>query len=222
MAYSINSPNLPSYVKSKSEAIRKRWVALFNEAHKKYSEDRAFLIANTWLRKHLGGDSKKFVKRSIIQFDLCTDTLIKRSDSGEDYITFVLSSTTPHKDGIVFTEEMLKGWAQSINSNPIIGDIDHTLYEQLMSAYLSDDQIRKILKSKTGIAKTVKAIYDQGKLWVKAFVDKRYKKIIQNAKGVSAEAFCSWEDNKAVDGEILGFTFNINTNPADYLAGVYA
>lgn len=221
MPYSINDKNLPTYVKTKSEAIRTKWVALFNEAHKKYGEDRAFIIANTWLKKHIGGE-KGFIKRSVIHFEVVNNSLIKRSADGEDYVTFVLSSTSPHKDGVVFTEAMLKKWEQMINANPIVGDVDHTLYDSLLSSYLSDDMIRNVLKNKSGIAKTVKAIYDKGKLWVKAYVDKRYKKIIQKSRGVSAEALCSWADNMATDGEILGFTFNVNTNPADYLAGVYA
>ena len=68
----------------------------------------------------------------------------------------------------------------------------------------------------------VQAAYSQGKLWVRAIVDKRYKKIIERAKGVSAEAFCTWDESEtvALDGELLGFTFNVNTTPADYQAGV--
>ena len=216
----LNDSNLPSYVKTKSEQVRAKWVALSNESCKQYGESKALLIANTWLKKQV--ENKSFVKRSVIQFDVVNQSLIKRSSNGEDYITFVLSSIQPHRDGVVFTEEMLKKWESSINSNPIVGDVDHSLYDQLLSSYLSDDQIRDVLRSKKGIAKTIKAIYDKGKLWIRAFVDKRYKKLIEKSKGVSAEALCSWKDKVATDGDILGFTFNINTTPADYLAGVVA
>jgi hypothetical protein len=221
MPYSgVNDRLLPSYVKTKSETIRKQWIALFNESYSKYGESKALLIANTWLKKQL--QHKQFVKRSVIQFDVVNESLIKRSSDGQDYVTFVLSSTTPHRDGVIFTEEMLKKWEQKINADPIVGDIDHELYDKLLSSYLSDDQIRDVLRSKKGIAKTIKAIYDSGKLWIKAYVDKRYKRLIEKSRGVSAEALCSWNNNVATDGDILGFTFNINTTPADYLAGVVA
>jgi hypothetical protein len=221
MPYSgYNDPKLPSYVKSKSESIRKKWVSLFNQVYKSDGESKAMLMANTWLKKQ--ATKKEFVKRSVIMFESVNNGFIKRSSDGEDYMTFVLSSTTPHRDGKVFTEEMLKNWAQTINSNPIVGDIDHGLYDQLLSSYLSDDQIRNVLKSKRGIAKAVKAIYENGKLWIRAIIDKRYKNIIEKSKGVSVEALCSWKENVATDGEILGFSFNVNTTPADYMAGVVA
>ena len=132
-----NDSKLPSYVKSKSEPIRKKWVSLFNQVYKTDGESKAMLMANTWLKKQ--GKRKEFVKRSVIVFDSVDRGFIKRSSDGEDYMTFVLSSTTPHRDGKVFTEEMLKTWAQTINSNPIVGDVDHGLYDQLLSSYLSDE-----------------------------------------------------------------------------------
>jgi len=117
---------------------------------------------------------------------------------------------------------MLKAWAKQINENPIVGDIDHLLYDKVLKSNMSDEQIRSVLKGKPGIAKTVKAIFQKGKLWVKAIIDKRYKRIVEKSKGVSAEAFCTWEGNKATSGDLLGFTFNLKTSPADSLAGVVA
>ena len=53
-------------------------------------------------------------------------------------------------------------------------------------------------------------------------VDKRYRKIINESKGVSAEAFVKMDNNQAIDGELLGFSFNVKTTPADNFAGVLA
>lgn len=226
MPYSVNSDNLPSYVKKLSAELIAGWVAVFNSAFEKYGEKEAFLIANTWLKKKL--PQKKMVKRSVINFQLdTTKGFIKRSRDGEDYVTFVLNSTEPHRDGKRFSEAMLKKWAKVINDNPTMvggGDVDHLLYDKIINSSISDNAAREVLRSKKGIAKMVRAIYDDGKLYVKAIIDKRYRKIVEKSRGVSAEAFCEWDDTEtvALDGDLLGFTFNVNTTPADYNAGVIA
>ncbi len=219
-----SSSKLPSYVEKLDEKLKAGWIAVFNAAFPKYGEKESFMIANAWLKKQT--TEKKFVKRAIITLELDTSSgFIKRSSSGEDYVTFVLNSTIPHRDGKIFSEPMLMKWAQKINENPSMiggGDIDHLLYDKLLDSNISDDTVREVLRSKKGIAKMVQAVYDKGKLWVRAVVDKRYKRLIEKSRGVSAEALCSWEDNVATDGELLGFTFNVNTTPADYQAGVVA
>ena len=221
MPYTVDSKNLPSYISNKSEGVKAKWVSLFNKIYKEKGEEEAFIVANTWLKRHLSSEAK-LIKRSFIELEMDSSKgFIKRSDDGEDYISFILNSTVPHKDGRVFTEAMLQKWAEDINKGEVvIGDIDHQHYDKAL-ATLTDDQVRHALKKKPGIAKAVKAIYDKGKLWVRAMIDKRYRKLIEKAKGVSVEALCSWADNIAVDGDILGFTFNVNTEPADSMAGIY-
>lgn len=216
-----NDKSLPTYVKNRSENIRRKWVSIFNAAYKKYGNDKkAFVIANTWLKKQNG---KKFVKRSFITLETVSGKkFIKRDKDGNDYISFVLSSTTPHKDGRIFDEGTLKSWESYINKNPIVGDIDHKFYDYIQESGMSDDGIINMLKSKKGIAKSIKAIYKQGKLWVRAMIDKRYRKLINKSKGVSLEAVCDMEDNREKNWNLLGFTFNVNTEPADYSAGVFA
>lgn len=222
MPYSgINDPKLPSYVKKVSDELKSGWVAVFNKAYETDGETKAMLMANAWLKKQLP-TREKFVKRSAVELTL-VDTgtgFIKRSDNGDDYVTFVLNSTQPHKDGKQFSEEMLMEWAEYINNNPtLVGDVDHLLYDKILGSDMTDEQARSALKSKKGIAKMVQAIYEKGKLWVRAVIDKRYRKIIEKSKGVSAEAFINkYDNNVAKSGELLGFTFNVNTNPADYNA----
>jgi cation transport regulator ChaB len=220
----ISDSKLPSYVQKLPEKLRKGWVAVFNGAYDKYGEKKAFLMANAWVKKQMPEKKKGFVKRSAIEFEVYTKQgFIKRSADGEDYITFVLNSTKPHRDGKMFSEKMLMAWADYINKNPnLVGDVDHLLYDRILNSGMSEDSVRNVLKGKKGIAKAVQAIYQDGKLWVKAAIDKRYKKLVEKSRGVSAEAFCEWEDDTAVDGELLGFSFNVKTTPADYLAGVKA
>jgi len=215
-----NDSNLPDYVKSRNEHIRSKYVSVTNSSAKKYGSDKAQLMANTWLKSQLKG--KKFVKRSAIKFNTVNSGFIKRDRNGDEYITFVLSTTQEHYDGAKFTEGMLKDWAKQINADPIVGDVDHKLYDKILNSNMSDDTVRNVLKGKKGIAKTLKAIYEKGKLWVRAIIDKRYSKMIKKSNGVSVEAFCDWEGSTATSGDVLGFTFNVNTNPADRNAGVVA
>lgn len=221
MPYTTDSKNLPSYVKNKPQNIKKKWVEIFNSLYKEKGEEAAFIGANGWLKREMKKKSR-LVKRSFVPFEVDTSQgFIKRSNDGEEYISFVLNSNKPHKDGKVFSEDMLKKWAEKINEGAnIIGDVDHEYYDDVLKN-MPDDMIPDAIKEKPGIAKTIKAIYDKGKLWVKAMIDKRYKKLIEKSKGVSVEALCSWDDEVATEGDILGFTFNVDTEPADTLARVY-
>jgi len=223
MTYSgINDNKLPRYVKNRSEHIKKKWVKLFNDAYRAYGGKRAMLIANLWLKKQV--TSSGFMKRSTLKFEVYEDKgFLSRSKDGQEYITLVLNTTDAHRDGIVFTEELLKDMAKQINKEPIVGDIDHALYKKILQSGMSDEQVKRVLRSKPGIAKTVKAIYDKGKLWVRAIIDKRYRRLIQKSKGVSSEIFYSNRGNNTISAaELLGFTFNVKTTPAEYTAGVRA
>jgi hypothetical protein len=223
MPYTADSQNLPTYVKGRPREIVQKWVEIFNSVFAENGEEMAFIVANKWLKKYY--DEHKYVKRCIVELDVdSSQKFISRSDDGEDYVTLVLGSTAPHKDGLVYSENLLKKWESDINSGKlgIGGDIDHELYDKLLDAGLSDDRIRKELKSKPSIAKALKAIFEDGKLYLRAMIDKRYRKIITESKGVSAEAFVKMDNNVATDGELLGFSFNIKTTPADNFAGVLA
>ena len=211
---------LPKYVKSTSEATRSKWVAIFNAAFEKHGETKAILIANTWLKKQV---APKKSTRTIVK--LKADNAkhyVQRDADGDDYVSFILSSTALHKDGKQFSESNLKKWAERINANPIIGDVDHALFYKLRDAGISDETIMDMLKSKKGIATSVKAMYEKGKLWVRAVIDKRYKRLIEKSKGVSVETVCDLTAEDEKDWDLLGFTFNVNTDPADYSAGVVA
>ena len=226
MPYSGTSDQkLPAYVKKLPQNLKAKWVAAFNTAYKKYGEKRAFLIANSIIKKDLQKTKRPFIKRCELTLEINSDRgFIKRSSAGDDYITFVLNSNQPHRDGQAFSEEMLKEWADYINKNPtLVGDIDHMFYDKVLNSSMTDDQVRSALKGKKGIAKMVQAIYEKGKLWVRAIIDKRYKKIIEKARGVSAEAWFSEKEGNLINkGELLGFSFNVNTSPADYQAGIVA
>lgn len=207
---------IPEYVKTKPLKVQQGWETTY----KKYSvqgHEYGVIAANTWL---LEQKKKEKVVRTTLKFDVnSSQGFLKRSDDGEDYISLVLNSIIPNKDGKTFTEKILNKWAEQINSKGIVGDIDHGEYDRLLMSGMTDEEVMEHLKGKPGIAKAIKAVVQDGKLWVRAFIDKRYRKIIEKAKGVSSESFVTCDDNNnVVDGDILGFTFNVMTEPADYEA----
>jgi hypothetical protein len=216
---------LPSYVNKLSDALKLKWVTIYNAAYEKYGEDKAMIIANTWLKQNIKKQetvAKTENKVSLIRFTIDdSKELIKKTEDGDDYVDFVLTDTLPDSQGDSYPLSLLEKWQKQINSGDmIIGDTDHLEYDKLLEQGYSLDEIMNRLKEKKGIAKTLKAIIDKGKLWVRAIIDKRYKKLIkEKAKGVSLEALVTRNsEGDIIDGELGGFTFGVNCNPVNQRA----
>jgi len=95
-----------------------------------------------------------------------------------------------------------------------LGDVDHKEFESLVQAMYSEDEVKERIKEKPSIAKAVKAVFDNGALWVKAILDKRYRKMLEKSKGVSLEAIVETDNiGTVLAGDLLGFTFGINEDP---------
>lgn len=213
----------PNFVLKYDENTQKKWKKIVTVSSDKYGLNRATVLANEWLKTQPVPQSH-FIKRSAVSLTLVEgrEGFIKRSADGQEYVHFVLNSTSEHKDGTYFSEGMLKKWAEYIKAHPeLVGDVDHVLYDKLLNSDISNETAKVLLRNKKGIAKAVDAVYEKGKLWVKAIIDKRYRKIIEKAKGVSAEAYWTQKSgNVWEDGDLLGFSFNVHTTPADNFAGV--
>jgi hypothetical protein len=88
----IDSPNLPPYVKNKPEWVKQKWISIFNAVLETDGEEAAFVAANSWLKRELE-KLDSFMKRSVLTFDVdTTDGFIKRSEDDEDYVTLVLNT----------------------------------------------------------------------------------------------------------------------------------
>lgn len=220
MPYSgISDPKLPTYVKNRSDAIKRKWIAIFNSIYEKEGDSKAFAMANSWLKKQvkqkvMTAKSENHIERVFFTVDE-SQGFIKRSDGGEEYIDFVLTDNKPDREGVQYPIEVLQKWAEYINSgNAFVGDIDHKQYDEILSMGKNSDETLEMLRKKQGIARGLKAVIDKGRLWVRALIDKRYSKIVrERAKGVSLEAFLVKENDKIVDGKLAGFTFSINDTP---------
>lgn len=209
--------NIPQYV---PEQHAQKW----QEVNSIYGAgSRGALAANSWLKNEI---NKPVQVRQVLHFEVQKEngSFIKRSEADEDYISFVLADNQKHKDGIKYTDDFLADMANQINARSIIGDVDHMLYDSLLKSNMSDEQVEFTLENKPGIAKSVRAIFENGKLWIRALIDKRYRKVIEKSKGVSLEAIVNKDDETDIvsGGKILGFTFNINTNPAQFGVGLAA
>ena len=213
MSYTANDGNLPDYIKKLPSEMRIAWVKIFNTMYQKYGEQMAFIVANKWLKRQDAKMRGRLVARSKshkITFAVDkTDGYIKRDADGNDYITLVLTDEQSDP-AIKYSPELLKRWADDINNgNYIVGDFDHKEYDFIMATTADSSQVEKKLREKRGIAKAIKAVFEKGKLWVKAMIDKRYKRKLQDI-GVSLEAYIPEEHVKegvATQGSLFGFSF---------------
>lgn len=213
----IIDTNLPTYIQNRSKPVQDKWTSIYTNVKKESNETEALLVANTWLQNSvkeqaLVARTDKHIER--VTFVVDEKQFIKRTEDGDDYISFKLADVFKDKFGVELPETVLQTWADKINTEPIVGDIDHEEYDKWLSQGLSDDEIKDRLRNKSGIAKTVKAVVDKGRLWVKAVVDKKYRHLLGKLKGVSLEALVMREDDGSVsDGELLGFTFGVRHTP---------
>lgn len=220
MPYSgADDSSLPSYVKKLPKNKRSKWVSIFNEVYKKEGEKMAFIVANKWLKKNVKkktatNRTSKVRERVFFEIDNSKE-FISRTENGEEFVSFKLADIMKDKLGVQLNENILQKWAEQINSGQqIVGDIDHENYNKLLNSDLSDEEIARRLKEKPGIAKSLQAMVKDGALWVKALIDKRYKRLIQKAKGVSMEAILERDENdNLTNANLLGFTFGVKDDP---------
>ena len=94
-----------------------------------------------------------------------------------------------------------------------------------MYSHLDKDTfVAKARQERKGILKVVKAVYEKGKLWIKAIIDKRYIKRVKGFKSMSLEAYIpenKQSGNKYFGGEILGLALDNNAiNPRARIARI--
>lgn len=216
----LGDPRVPMYVTKRGQDTEKKWIAIWNAIREVEGEAGAWLAANSWLKQQIVTIVSLAATQQVrerLTFTIQDGQLIKRTDNGEEYITAVLADIDANSLGEKHTPEVLKRWADQINANPIVGDIDHQEYDKILSAAVTDEDVRAMFRDKKGIAKTLKAIYKDGKLYIRAVIDKRYKDVVQKAKGLSLEAVVTRDltTNTIIDGDILGFTFGVSGTPVN-------
>lgn len=214
---------LPSYVKKLSKAVRSRWVNIFNKVYAADGEALAFRVANKWLKDHSSG-RKDMTAKTVgetqeyftLSFSFPETELVFKTEGDEEYIEAVLTDTDYDREGVKNNEKLLEEIAEQINTRGIVGDFDHEQFEALKQKYFhTPEKVVAEMKGKRGIAKAIKAIVSNGKLWIRAIIDKRYKKRILASKGLSLEGFFKRSGDTYTGGTILGFTFGEKQTPAN-------
>ncbi len=227
--------DLPPQIKKLPYKAQVMFMKAFNSAYGSHKDDVfAFKVAWSVVKKRFKKVNGKWVAKGFMPklytFDIemkDPETFITKADDGNYYLEGVLADTLPDSEGKAFTEEALKEFEKQINSGQIIGGITHKEYQELIMKYShlpTDEFIAKALSERKGILKTIKAIYDKGKLWIKALIDKRYLNHIKKFKKMSIEAFVPKElqqEGKYLGGRVLGFALdNRAINPRAIVAKV--
>jgi len=157
--------------------------------------------------------------------DIKEDTFVTHAEDGNYYIEGVLTDTLPNLEGTQFTESALMDFAKQINEGGIFGGISHSEYKELIMKYShlpTKEFYKKALTERKGVLRVIKAIYEKGKLWIKALIDKRYIKQIQKYKSMSIEAHIPSNmksEGKLMGGKILGLALDNNPiNPRTTVA----
>ena len=220
MPFNLESDNLPSYVKKQSLDIAKRWIDIFNQYFISDDEPTAWMMANTWLKRviefHKNNPPEEEVKKEDIDLEVMNLTfepegeeLVVRADGDEEFIDFILADVKEDEYGTSYDEDFLANLAEQINKSGIVGDFNHDIQYRLKQMGIGISTIKERMKNKDGIAKAVRAIVDNGKLFIRTSFDKRYKNRILQSKGVSIEgAFVRDKNtNKFVGGTVFGFSF---------------
>jgi len=156
---------------------------------------------NTPVVPKVGLDSFAF------EFQKNGSEIIIQTDGAEEYVTAVLASNE-HK----WTNEELDRFVSSVNKDKPMGDIDHQSLKKMIDDGLTNNQIKERIKNKKGIVTAVKALVEDGKMYLRLAIDKRYKNVLKRAKGLSVEAMRSL--GEVGSGEFLGFTVALNEDPA--------
>jgi hypothetical protein len=205
------------------------WQSVYNESLSQ-GQTMATVLANKWVlqnsvvREPVCRASETLVP---IKFAITAEHMIVRSSEGQDYVTAVLSDDQPywvpdmHGQWSMeqFTGTVLEKFAATINKETPVGDMDHKFYDTVLKQNFSDEMIKRALKQKPGIVKAVQAVVNKGKLYLRLLIDKRYKKVIEKAKGLSLEAMVSKDSTgKVVDGTLLGFTVAVDHTPVNQRA----
>ena len=130
----------------------------------------------------------------------------------------VLATTQTNREGMRWTPQALEKFATYINDNGLFGDISdeevHAEMNDLVRQYshLSDEDFAKAARiNRKGIVRAMKASFVDGKLWIKGYIDKRYKRFVDRLENLkmSLEAMVPesqrFEDTY-MDGHLLGLT----------------
>jgi len=160
--------------------------------------------------------SEDFEDKKVFVFELKIPelTTVMNGSIEEILLEGVLATTDKNNEGQYFELEDLEYIAKQINEEESsLPDSAHVTLAQLKKEYPINSPetvefIRKELIRRKGAFKNIRAIVNDGSLWIQAHLDKRYNFHKDNFKGLSIEALgYSEESGRVRKPRYLGFTF---------------
>jgi len=195
---------IPSYVEKLPITVKSGWLKVYDTVEQLSGSSMALIVANNWLLNVKG----------LVSLEFSLDGGLTKSSDGTTYVDFILTDSGYDDRGYKIEPHVLNEWATAINEQSLVikGDENHVDYDYLMEMGVSKDRFMSVLKDfKKGFAKSVKAIVDNGKLWIRAAITPGYEELVSNATGISLEAELDFDDNNkriAIGGKLGGFTFS--------------
>jgi len=218
-----NNNELPSTIRKLPYDAQSLYRGAFNKVNPKYDSMTSGRVAWELVKKRFTRVGTEWVakgmSRKMFVFDMkvSDNVFIKKADDGEYYLEATLSDTDFDGEGNKFTAEALEDYATQINTFGVSGNITHKSWDEftLENSHLSEeDFVKKARSERKGIFKTIKAVFKEGKLWIKALIDKRYMNHVRKFNRVSIEALVPsrYQDNKVYQkgGYVLGFALDNN------------
>lgn len=146
--------------------------------------------------------------------DANTKIILNANSDEEIVMEAILASTEPNVEGYYFTEEELEDLMRQIDEGgSTLPDIDHAELKALVKQFgRNDELIKSELAKRKGVFKNIKSVVKDGKLWIQAFLDKRYKNHVNKFTSLSIESFADVDvgSKRLRNPKYLGFTFTNN------------
>lgn len=156
-------------------------------------------------------------KEAILSLNLISKekVLFSNDANGDIIMDAVLASDLPRQsDKLQYTASALQSMADQINVDGLtLPDVEHETWNKLLEESADTSEFKSRLKQQKGMLKKVKAFVANGKLFIRAWLDKRYKNHTDKFNNLSIETYApinKRNGNKIEWAEALGLTFTNN------------
>lgn len=219
----MNNETLPAKIKKILPIEGQNlFVEIYNNLQKKgATEGTAYTVAWRVVKPRFHQVGENWIARSedfvlpelfVFKLEATGKELLMNDENGEIVLDAVLASTDKNTDGRYFEVEDLEYLAKQINERgSTLPDRQHETWKEIantyVTAFLDDEELYEKFKQRKGVFRDIKAIVKEGKLWIRANLDKRYKNYKSRFSSLSVEAVGRNINNRIVKPFYLGFTF---------------
>lgn len=192
--------NIPESVKKVlPSAGQQMFAEAYADASTRHDDATSFKIAWGVTKKHFRKEGEMFVANNMdfvpeevysFRIDPTEEILITNDENGDVVVDGVLATTEKRRsDGRWYGIEELQEIADQINTQGMtFPDTEHLVLNEAAKKHMSIDEVMNAVREQKGIFTKIKAAVKDGKLWIRAWLDKRYQKIVQKYKYLSIEA----------------------------------